>query len=97
MLDASSSGDVVNRGASRIGSQLFESYLERPTKCWLRSRGEPASGNVYAEWIRAQRDANLLDSLKRLLQSAPESDCVISPPVPANANDVVWCHAIDVC
>jgi len=88
---------VVNLGASRISSQLFESYLECPTKCWLRSHGEPAIANLYAEWIRAQKEAYRLDSLKRLLQSASENDCVIAPPVPENAKDVVWRHAIDVC
>jgi predicted RecB family nuclease len=94
-LDASAS-DVVNPGASRISSQLFESYVECFTKCWLRSRAEPATGNVYAEWIRGQKETYLRDRLKRLLQSASESDCVTAPPIPKNAKDVTWRLAIDM-
>jgi hypothetical protein len=34
-------------------SQLFEAYLHCPTKCWLQSRGETVSGNMYAEFCHA--------------------------------------------
>jgi response regulator RpfG family c-di-GMP phosphodiesterase len=30
-----------------VSSQLFEAYIECATKCWLRSRAEPAAGNVW--------------------------------------------------
>ncbi len=94
-MDASAR-DVVNTGASLISSQLFESYLECSTKCWLRSRGEPATANVYAEWIRAQKETYLRDSLKRLLQSPSESDRMTAPPIPENAKDLTWRLAVDV-
>jgi CRISPR/Cas system-associated exonuclease Cas4 (RecB family) len=29
-----------------ISSQVFESYLQCPTKCWLRSRTEQPAGNA---------------------------------------------------
>ncbi|MGA7869343.1 MAG: IS66 family transposase [Candidatus Binatus sp.] len=86
----------MNTGASLISSQLFESYLECSTKCWLRSRGEPATANVYAEWIRAQKETYLRDSLKRLLQSPSESDRMTAPPIPENAKDLTWRLAVDV-
>ena len=91
-----SATDVLNPGAWRISSQLFESYLECSTKCWLRSRDEPATGNVYAEWIRTQKETYLRDRLKCFLQSPSESDCVTAPPIPKNAKDVIWRLAIDV-
>src|ERR1019366_10195699 len=52
---------VVNPEASCmiVSSQLFEAYLECSTKCWLRSRAEPATGNVYAEWARLQNETYL--------------------------------------
>ena len=50
-----------------VSSQLFEAYIECATKCWLRSRAEPAAGNVYAEWARAQNEAYRQDGLKKLL------------------------------
>ena len=39
-----------------VSSQLFEAYIECATKCWLRSRAEPATGNFYAEWARMQNE-----------------------------------------
>ena len=50
-----------------VSSRLFEAYIECTTKCWLRSRAEPAAGNVYAEWARAQNEAYRQDALKKLL------------------------------
>ena len=79
-----------------VSSQLFEAYLECSTKCWLRSRAEPATGNFYAEWARAQNEAYFQDGLKRLLAILPESDRAIAPPIPKNPKDVTWRLAIDV-
>ena len=48
-----------------VSSRLFEDYIECATKCWLRSRGEPAAGGVYAEWARTQNEAYRQDALKK--------------------------------
>src|ERR1035437_4857879 len=89
---------VVNPEASCmiVSSHLFEAYLECSTKCWLRSRAEPATGNVYAEWARLQNETYLEDGLNRLFASHPESDRAITPPIPKNSKDITWCLAIDV-
>jgi predicted RecB family nuclease len=79
-----------------VSSQLFESYLECHTKCWLRSRAEPAAGNSYAEWVRAKNEAYLQDGLKRLLAPLPEGHCAATPPIPKSPKDVTWRLAIDV-
>src|SRR5215469_11542974 len=79
-----------------ITSQLFESYLECPTKCWLRSRAEPVTRNPYAEWARTQKDTYLSDGLKRLLPKFSGSACTTAPPIPKNAKDVTWRFATDV-
>ncbi len=79
-----------------ISSQIFEAHLECSTKCWLRSRGEPATGNFYAEWVRAQHETYFQDGLKRLLATVPESDRATAPPIPKNPKDVIWRLAIDV-
>jgi hypothetical protein len=50
-----------------VSSQLFEAYLECSTKCWLRSRAEPVTGNVYAAWARQEKETYLDYGLKRLL------------------------------
>ena len=79
-----------------VSSQLFEAYLECPTKCWLRSRAEPATGNFYAEWARPQNETYLEYGLKRSFATVPESDRATAPPIPKNPKDVTWCLAIDV-
>src|SRR6266849_11036766 len=83
---------VVNPEASCmiVSSQLFESYLECSTKCWLRSRAEPAAGNFYAEWVRTQNETYFQDGLKRLLATLPESDRATAPPIPKIPKDVTW-------
>ena len=65
-----------------VSSQLFEAYLECSTKCWLRSRAEPASGNIYAEWARPQNETYLEYGLRRSFATVPESDRVTVPPIP---------------
>ena len=77
--------------------QLFESYLECPTKCWLRSRAEPPAGNSsYADWVSVCNKTYLQDGLTRLLAKFPESDCATAPPIAKNPKDFTWRLAIDV-
>ena len=78
------------------GPQLFENYLQCPTKCWLRSRAEPPTGNSYADWVSARNKTYLQDGLKRLLAKFPESDCATAPPIAKNPKDFTWRLAIDV-
>jgi hypothetical protein len=79
-----------------VSSQLFEAYLECSTKRWLRSRAEPAAGNVYAEWARAIGLILRQDALKKLLAGLPEGDRAIGPPISKNSKDAIWRIAIDV-
>ena len=79
-----------------ISSPLFESYLQCPTKCWLRSRAEPSAGNSYAEWVGARKKTYLQDGLKRLLVNFPERDCATTPPIANDPKDFTWRFARDV-
>jgi predicted RecB family nuclease len=79
-----------------ISSELFESYLQCPTKCWLRSRAEPPAGNSYAEWVNSRNKTYLRNGLKRLLIDFTEGDCVIAPPIAKNPKDFTWRLASDV-
>src|SRR5664280_1757169 len=79
-----------------VSSELFEGYLECSTKCWLRSRTEPATGNVYAEWARAQNEAYRQDGLNKLRAILPESDFATGPLISENSKDASWRIAIDV-
>jgi predicted RecB family nuclease len=79
-----------------ISSQLFEAYLYCPLKCWLHSRAETVSGNIYAEWAQVHKEAYYKDGLKRALATFPESARAINPPISTNYKDTTWRFAIDV-
>ena len=79
-----------------VNFQIFEAYLECSTKCWLRSRAEPTTGNAYAEWARAQNEAYFEGGLKSLREILPESDRVIAPALTNYCEDATWRLAIDV-
>src|SRR5271163_1122888 len=79
-----------------ISSQLFESYLQCPTKCWLRGRAEQPTGNAYAEWLAAQNETYSQVGLKRLVAAFPECDCCTAPPTPRNHKEAIWRLAVDV-
>src|SRR5947209_8409510 len=74
-----------------VNSQLFKSYLECPTKCWLRARAEPPSAaNQYAAWVAEESESYFGHSLERLLAAFPESARAAAPPAPKQPNDVTW-------
>ena len=77
-------------------SRLFEAYLECHTKCWLRSRAEPVTGNSYAEWACAQNETYWEYEIKRTFATVPELDRATAPPIPKNSKEVTWCLATDV-
>jgi predicted RecB family nuclease len=79
-----------------ISSHLFEAYLECPTKCWLRAQNEPATGNVYAEWGRAQNETYRKEWLERQLAIVAEADRVLSPTLKANPKEATWRFAAEM-
>ena len=79
-----------------ISSQLFEAYLYCRTKCWLHSRAEPVSGNMYAQWARAHNEAYYPEGLKRAFATYPQSARAVNPPISKSLNDATWHLAIDV-
>src|ERR1039458_3864714 len=63
----------------KITPDLFEAFLKCPTKCWLRSNGEPASGNEYAEWVKAQNESYRKTATERLMAKTSKQHVSISP------------------
>ena len=63
----------------KITPAVFEAYLKCPTKCWLRSIGEPATGNTYSEWVKAQNDSYRATARARLLAESPNDEVALSP------------------
>ena len=59
-----------------ITSELIETYLACPLKCYLRSKGEKCSENSFAAWSEAQQEIYHVAGTKRLQEShAPELAC----------------------
>src|SRR5262245_19363675 len=79
-----------------VSSSLFEAYLECDTKCWLRARAEPGTGNIYAEWVRLKNEAYYEDGRKRLVAMFPANGHALAPPLSQHAKDSMWRVATDV-
>jgi predicted RecB family nuclease len=79
----------------KANSQLFEAYLKCPTKFWLRSRGETGGVNAYAELVKAQEVAYLIEGVRRLRETVPEGECVVAPPTGENLKAARWRLAVD--
>jgi hypothetical protein len=80
-----------------ISSHLFEAYLECPTKCWLRAQNEPSTGNVYAEWGRAQNKSYRKEWLERRPAIVAEADRILSATFEADPKEATWRFAVDMC
>jgi predicted RecB family nuclease len=79
-----------------ITNQLFEAYLECPTKCWLLSHCEASLGNIYADWINAQSEAYRRDGVRRLLDDSCHNDIGINLITLVNCKEAKWALAVDV-
>ena len=63
-----------------ITPSLFEAFLKCPMKCWLRAGNEPPTGNVYAEWLKAQNESYRVAEKNRLIAQMPPPSSALSPP-----------------
>jgi hypothetical protein len=73
----------------KITPDVFEAYLKCPTKCWLRSTGEPSAGNTYSEWVKTQNDSYRVSETRRLLAGSPKDEVVFSPDM-ENVEGAKW-------
>ena len=73
----------------KITPDVFEAYLKCPTKCWLRSTGEPSAGATYPEWVKAQNDTYRKTGTERLLAEPPKEEVVFSPDM-GNVKGAKW-------
>jgi predicted RecB family nuclease len=79
----------------KVTSDLFDAYLNCPTRCFLRARGQTGAGNSYADWLRGQNASYCNEEAKRLVDAAPRDECVIAPPEPVNLKTAKWRMAVD--
>jgi hypothetical protein len=81
--------------STRICSDLFNTFLKCPTKCWLRAAGEQASGNAYAEWAKAQDASYRAAEIERLLSETVKGEVAVSPSL-ENLKAAKWRLAVNL-
>ena len=59
-----------------ITSHLFEAYLKCSTKCFLRSRGETATENSYANWVRTQQLSYTFEGINQLVKGFTKDEVI---------------------
>jgi predicted RecB family nuclease len=80
----------------KITADLFNAYLDCPTKSWLRGRGETSSGNLYSDWAASQEQVYRREGFNRLLRDIPSADHVIAPTKLLNCRPPKWRMVLDV-
>jgi predicted RecB family nuclease len=63
----------------KITSSLFQAHVECLTKCWLKFKGEPVTGNAYAEWVQSQNESYRNAAIKRLRSEVPQDEWAVEP------------------
>src|SRR5215471_15990014 len=78
-----------------ITSRLFEAFLKCPTKCFLRSLNETATGNEYADWVRTQQACYRSDGIQSLRQGVIPDERITGPLHANYGKPASWRLAID--
>src|SRR6516162_152139 len=78
-----------------ITAHLFETYLNCPTKCFLRSIGETGTGNSYAEWKSAQNNLYQRLGSIELRNRFANDECVTGPLDRTSLNSATWLLATE--
>lgn len=60
----------------QITADIFEAYLNCPTKAFLRAHNEAGTENAYADWVRLENEAYRSAGIKRLVESAAPDECL---------------------
>jgi hypothetical protein len=79
----------------KITPSLFCAHSKCPTKCWLRFTGEPATGNVYAEWVQRKNESYRAAANERLRSEVPPDECA-DTPAQENLKTSKWRLGFDV-
>jgi hypothetical protein len=75
-----------------ITTDLVEAFLKCPTKCFLRARAEVATGNAYADWVRAVFRS---EGITRLVAGVEPDKCATSTAGTECAGSAQWQLALD--
>ena len=76
----------------KITADLFNAYLHCPTKCWLRSGGEPRGTNSWADWVQSNALIYRSEGIKQLIRDIPS----VAAGEPKSWKADGWSLAVDV-
>lgn len=79
----------------RITSELFDAFLNCPTKCYLRSKGERGTGNAFAGWRAAQQSTYRSDGTNRLTADGRAKECITGHLDAAALKSGQWRFAVN--
>ena len=78
-----------------VTTDLVEAFLKCPTKCFLWSRAEVASGNAYADWVRTKSEIFRTEGIRRLTAEAPLDRRAAGTAVTESGRSAQWQLALD--
>jgi predicted RecB family nuclease len=76
----------------KITVDLFNAYLRCPTKCWLRSGGEPRGTSSWADWAQSNGLIYRREGIKQLVGDIPS----VEAGEPKSWKAAGWLFAVDV-
>jgi hypothetical protein len=78
-----------------ITADIFEAFLNCPTKCYFRSLGEVGTGNAYAAWLCIQNETWRRERVKVLTAGTAPGEYVGSPSVTTSLKLAKWQFATE--
>src|SRR5215469_1352998 len=78
-----------------ITAHLFETYLNCPTKCFLRALGETGTGNSYAEWKSSQNNLYQRLASIELRNRFANDECITGPLDRNSLRSATWLLATE--
>ncbi len=78
-----------------LTSQLFNAFLDCPTKCFLRSRHVVSDANAYAEWVR-RREQLYVNEYVQHLADGGQNEMVTADAITGDIWATGWQAGVDV-
>jgi len=73
-----------------ITSQIFEAFLNCPTKCWLISHGEAWENSYYSEWMQDRNQTYRINGINYISEGLEPRELQASSNARLNLKTAVW-------
>jgi hypothetical protein len=80
----------------QITADIFEAYLNCPTKCFLQAHTEAGTGNSYADWVRTETETYKITLIKQLKEYASPDIYITKLVDIKDLKKAKWRFAIDI-